>query len=170
MATCSNCTNCFNSNSKKLSDFFEEASLIIFILNIVMNIEKTYGYYCSCKNQNQFLVCATATSFRDIQFGIYQHCLNFNRSSLVVVDLHCALKEKLKEKNHFVCNIINNRYFYSCNNWFSGRKSIYSIDFCLEKWENAIESLRGDHQHKKKIDNLLTNNGFFKIMFDSEED
>lgn len=128
MADHFNCMNCFNSNPTKLGELFEFAAnqgrknFLIFILNIILNIEKTYNYYCFCKNKRQCLVCATATSFKDVQYGLHQHCLNFNKSNLVVVDLHIALNEILKENNHFVCNVINNKYYYSCDNWFSGKK------------------------------------------------
>ena len=145
MADCFNCINCFNSNSKKLGELFQftvnqgRKDFLIFILNIILNIEKTYGYYCFCKNKRQCLICATAASFRDVQYSLYQDSLNFNKSNLVVVDVHNALKEIIKENNHFVCKVINNKYYYSCDNWFSGKKAVFSIDQCLTKWENTIE-------------------------------
>lgn len=156
MADCFHCMNCFNSNPKNLGELFQFAAnqgrknFLIFILNIILNIEKTYNYYCFCKNKRRCLICAAATSFKDVQYGLYQHCLNFNKSNLVVVDLHIALKEIIKENNHFVCNVINNKYYYSCDNWFSGKKAVFSVDQCLIKWENTIEQLRKKKSQKKK--------------------
>ena len=38
MATCFTCVNCFNSNPKKLNDFFEEAG---------KKKKAQFGYFCS---------------------------------------------------------------------------------------------------------------------------
>ena len=47
---------------------------------------------------------------------------------------------------------------------FLEKKSVYSIDYCLDKWEKAVENLRGNF--RKKLDDLLMNHGFFKVMFE----
>ena len=116
MAACSTCKSCFNSNPKKLDEVFEIAmkkrqDLVVFILNIFLNMEKCYMFYCTCKNQKLRLVCEVTVSFKDIQYGIYQHSLNFKRIALVT-SLQSRLREIIKENNHFVCNIINQKIFY----------------------------------------------------------
>ena len=139
MSACFNCNNCFSPNPAKLEELFKIAvnqgrkPFLIMILNIILNIEKTCSYYCFCKNKRQCLICATASSFKDVQYGLYQHSLDFNQSNLVVVDLHSALKEILEENNHFVCSVINNKFYYSSDNWFSGEKTVFTIEQCLSK-------------------------------------
>lgn len=179
MSACFNCNNCFNSNPAKLEELFKIAvnqgrkPFLIMILNIILNIEKTYSYYCFCKNKRQCLICATASSFKDVQYGLYQHSLDFNQSNLIVVDLHLALKEILPENNHFVCSVINNKFYYSCDNWFSGKKTVFTIEQCLSKWENTIDHLKktcNRNQFKKNMDKLLSIYGFFKVMLDEGYD
>lgn len=156
MTTCFTCVNCFNSNPKKLNDSFEEAgkqrhNLVIFVLNIILNMEKCFSFYYTCRSLKPCLICETAGTFNNYQYGSYQHSLDFNSSS-IVAKIHLRLREIIKLNNHFVCNIINNRFFYVSENWFSGKKSVYSVDFCLDKWEKAVESLKGRPNFRRKLD------------------
>ena len=110
-------SSCFNSNPSKLEELFNTAAnqgrkpFLKLILNI-LNTEKTHSYYCFCKNKRQqCLICATASTFRGTQYGLYQHSLDIDKSNLIVVsDLQMTLKEILRENNHFVCTLINNKF------------------------------------------------------------
>lgn len=106
-----NCVNCFNSNPQKIDELFNEIMnqgrkpLLVLILNIILNIEKQYSYYCFCKNQHQCLICATAASFKGVQYGLYQHSHEFNETNLVLVDLCLVLKNLIERDDHFVCSL-----------------------------------------------------------------
>ena len=82
-----NCVKCFNSNPQKIDQLFNETinqgrkPLLVLILNIIPNIGKQYVYYCFCKNQRQCLICATAASFKGVQYGLYQHSHELNESN-----------------------------------------------------------------------------------------
>lgn len=106
MAT-TGCKNCFNSNQRKLNLAFESCEgrrqdLVVFILNIILNIEKYFIRYCTCKDEKICLVCETAIFFKDMQFGIYKYSLNFDKMSKMRIDLQSKLNELCKKNNHFV--------------------------------------------------------------------
>ena len=144
---CFSCSNCFNSNHEKLGKFFDSKTkqgrkpLLILIFNTILNLDKTYSDYCFCKNQWQCFICAAAACFKDCQYGVYQHSLEFNSSNLVLVDQLLVLKKFLPRNDQFVSNLINNPFYYSCDNWFWAKNQFFSIEQCLIKWESTIEHL-----------------------------
>ena len=52
------CLKCFNSNPKKIDELFKQKSkegrkpFLVFILNIILNIQETYQYYCFCQDKD----------------------------------------------------------------------------------------------------------------------
>lgn len=88
--------------------------------------------------------------------------MDFNKSNLVVVDLHIALSEILKENNCFVCNLINNKYYYTFDNWFSGKKQVFTIAHFLAKWGNIVHQMKKNGRPKEEMDKLLSINVFLK--------
>ena len=77
------CLNCLNSNPKKIDELFKQKSkeerkpFLVFILNIILNIQKTYQYHCFWQNKKQCKICAAGASFKDTQYGLYQHSRDF---------------------------------------------------------------------------------------------
>ena len=139
------CSNCFNVNPQKLDELFNQKSkeerkpFLVFIINIILNIQKTYQYYCFCQDKRECLICAIGASFKDTQYGLYQHSRDFNSDSLVVKDLHTVLIQAIMQNNHFVCSLLNTKFYYSADNWFSGKKAAFLIERYLEKWEYYLK-------------------------------
>lgn len=99
-----------------------------------MNIQKTYQYYCFCQDKRQCIICAAGASFKDTQYGLYQPSCDFDSNNLVVNDLLLVLKQAIIQNNHFTFSLIN-KFYYSGDNWFSGKKAVFSMEHCLKKWE-----------------------------------
>ena len=127
------CSNCFNSDPEKLDVLFKEKSdegrksLLIMILTVALNIEKMFQYYCFCHDKMQCAICAASEKFKGAHYLFYQNSLNFNKDNKIVADLLKVLKEISFRNNHFVCGLINHKYYYTSQNWFSGKKSSF---FC----------------------------------------
>ena len=153
------CSNCFNSNPEKIDELFKQKSkegrklFLVFILNIILNIQKTYQYYCFYQDKKQCIICAAGASFKDTQYGLYQHSRDFKSNNLVVNGLHLFLKQVIVQNNHFVCSLLSNKFYYSAYNWFSGKKAVFTIEYCLKKWEyypKQFDKETNEHYYKKK--------------------
>ena len=96
---------------------------MITVLKIILNIEKMFQYYCFCYGKKQCDICAARVNFKGRQYFLYQNGLNFNKDNEIVKDLLKVLKDVTFRNNHFVCGLINRKYYYTGQNWFSGKKS-----------------------------------------------
>lgn len=96
---------------------------MITVLKIILNIEKMFQYYCFCYGKKQCDICAASVNFKGRQYFLYQNSLNFNKDNEIVKDLLKVLKDVTFRNNHFVCGLINRKYYYTGQNWFSGKKS-----------------------------------------------
>ena len=37
--------------------------------------------------------------------------------------------------NHFICEIINDKFQYEHDDWFTGKNMLFSLEKCLKAWE-----------------------------------
>lgn len=65
-------------------------------------------------------------------------------------NLHNNLLKMIYANNHFLCEIINNKYVYHHKDWFTGENVNYELDFCLTSYE------------KNKMNEIINTN--FKIV------
>lgn len=119
-------------------------------------------YYCFCEYKKRCLVCTCAFHFKNVQYGFYQHSIEFSHSNLLIADLVSCLSTICDFNSHFVCAIINTKYYYCAENWLSGKKAIYTIEEVLEKWENYMKKPR--KYHCEKLNSMLSVDCFFKIL------
>ena len=158
----SSCTNCFRSDTEKIKKLFKEKaeegreSLLILILTVVLNIPKMASYYCTCRYNYLCLVCLCQKHFTNSQYMLYQHSLDFYPLHPIVSDLTSCMCTLSCSDHHFVCSVLNTKYYYTMENWFSGKKAIFSISEVLRKWE--------DSYYKNRVGSILTVEGFFKIF------
>ena len=107
------CSNCFNSNQEKLKIFFREKTdegrvqLLTLVLTVILNIPKMAPYYCFCEYKKRCLVCTCASHFKNVQYGLYQHSIEFSPFNLLIADLVLWLSTICDFNSHFVCTIIN---------------------------------------------------------------
>ena len=87
---------------------------------------------------------------------LYQHSLDFYLFHPIVSGLTSCMCTLSCSDHHFVCLVLNTKYYYTMENWFSGKKGIFSISDVLRKW--------GDSYYKNRVSSMLTVEGFFKIF------
>ena len=158
----SSCTNCFRSDTEKIKKLFKEKaeegreSLLILILTVVLNIPKMASYYCTCRYNYLCLVCLCQKHLTNSQYMLYQHSLDFYPLHPIVSDWTSCMCTLSCSDHHFVCSVLNTKYYYTMENWFSGKKAIFSILEVLRKWEDCY--------YKNRVGSMLTVEGFFKIL------
>ena len=137
------CQNCF----KDKIDAFEKATcvfssrrpLVIFLLNVVLNIKDLRDHYCSCEKSciSSCLVCQFQLLYLNYDFDIYENYFDLH----FLFTFHCHLYENSKRAlleidSHFVRELINKKYFYTCKNWFDGKIERFHLANCLDDHEN----------------------------------
>ena len=147
------CKNCFLADEEKLENaccyFVSRHSLVLFLLNVILNIQKMWFEFCTCDGKNICLSSEANICYREYQYSIYNQCLNLDFLTKVKENLYYNLSEMIKKNNHFVCKIINNQFYYENISWFNGHKYEYSLENTLLFFE------------QKMIDKIINND--FKI-------
>ena len=100
------------------------------MLNVLLNIEEIWEEYCSCANTGREI--CSIYQFRKVyfndQFKIYESCFDFDYLARFHFHLTENLKRLLKETDtHFVCKLINKKFFYKNKNFLNGQTYCYSV-------------------------------------------
>ena len=153
------CQNCFKDNveafEKATCQFRSRRLLVIFLLNVVLNIKDLWDRYCFCDKVGVLpcSVCQSWAVYLNDEYGIYKNLfyLNFlsNFQAHVLKNLRCLL---LETYCHIACHLINKKYFYVHKDWFDGSLERFYLLYCLDIYEN------------KKINDIK--NKDFKIVID----
>ena len=80
-----------------------------------------FGFYCFCSTKGKCSICLTSEKFKGKHYLLYQNCLDFKQDDKIVGNLLKVLKDLVSLNNHFVCGLINQKYYYATQNWFSGK-------------------------------------------------
>lgn len=91
--------------------------------------------FCKCDGKTMCLACRLNIIYREYQFNIYQHCLNLDFLAKVRKNLFDNLEKMLTLNNHFVCEIINEKFHYEHKDWFTGEKILLDLEKCLTAFE-----------------------------------
>ena len=119
---------------KTVNEFENRKSLLLFLLNTILNINVRAHRFCYCKaeDNNQCEICVLIYIYEDQQFKIYGNSLN-------IVFLKQSAKNLIKSsvilrngKPQIVCNLINDVFVYNHTDWFDGEKRTYSIMSAVE--------------------------------------
>ena len=76
------------------------------------------------------------------------------------MDLLSCLSSISLFNSRFVCVVINTKYYYTIESWFSGKKAIYTIEQVLKKWESHLTKPK--KYHCERVNSMLSVEGFFK--------
>ena len=148
------CKNWFLYDQEKLENvccFFKDRhSLVFLLLNVISNIQNLWLKFCKCDGKNICLPCQSNICYREYQYVVYKQCLNLDFLAKVRDNLHNNLLKMIYANNHFLCEIINNKYVYHHKDWFTGENVNYELDFCLTSYE------------KNKMKEIINTN--FKIV------
>ena len=136
------CKNCFLFDEEKLENAFNQFedrhSLVLFILNI----QEIWLDICKCDGENVCLACQSNICYREYQYNIYEHCLNFDFLSKVKENLYHNLFKMVPTFIHFLCKIINRKYQYTFKYWFTSEDIKYDLNVCLANFEeHKIKSI-----------------------------
>ena len=114
------CQNCFKDNIDALEKatcvFSSRGSLVIFLLNVVLNINDLRDRYCACEKSciSPCLVCQFRLVYLNDDFDIYENSFGLHFLFTFHRHLYENLKTALLEiDSHFVCELINKKYFYT---------------------------------------------------------
>ena len=133
------CRNCFLFDQEKLEAqccFFEDRhSLVLFLLNVILNIQKKWIDFGKCDRTKICSVCQCNIVYRKYQYVIYKNCLNLDFLAEVRENLHKNLSKMIESNNHFLCEIINKKFCYKHKDWFNGNQVHYDLEHCLSLWE-----------------------------------
>ena len=135
------CGNCFLFDEYKLYakiGFFESwKEMMVFMINVILNIQKYVIDFCKCDSQTTCLPCEIAETFNEkLTYEIYENCFNFDLL-LKIKDNLCIQLINLKEThNHFLCKILNEKYeYYQEKCFFTGRPINISVKDAYHEWE-----------------------------------
>ena len=125
--------------------------MVIFLLNVVLNIEKFWKDFCFCTNSKLICsVCQMRLIYLNDQYDIYENSFNMDFILKFHQDPIKNLNSLLEINCHFVCKVINEKYFYTLKDLFDGSKKHFHLYDCLNEFEN------------KKINQIKSND--FKIV------
>ena len=109
------CKNCFLFDDDKLNSkvgyFNTQRDMLVFLLNVVMNI-KVHGLkFCKCNR----VICEpcqiTDTFKKEITFKLYKNCFNLDLLNKDKENLHIHLINLFEKNYNFLCKIINDKYY-----------------------------------------------------------
>ena len=124
------CNNCFKDNvdafEKATCQFNSLRSLVIFLLNVVLNIKDLREQYCFCekvKNSvNRCSVCQFRIAYLNDEYDIYENSFDLyflsKFNTHLVKNLKCLL---LESDSHIACRLVNKRFCYVFKDWFDGK-------------------------------------------------
>lgn len=119
-------TNCFLFNEYKLHAkivfFGKRQDMLIFILNVILNIKNYFLDHCKCNGENICQPCEIADIFNEeTTYKILKNCFDLDLLSNVTENLHLNLNKLLEKHDHFLCTVINERYHYYHKCFFTGK-------------------------------------------------
>ena len=116
--------------------FKDRHSLVLFLLNVILNIQNIWLKFCKCDGNNNCLPCQSNICYGEYQYVVYKQCLNLDFLAKVRENLHTNLLKMVNANNHFLCEIINNKYIiHHYEDWFTGENVNCELDFCLTSHE-----------------------------------
>ena len=134
------CSNCFIHDEYKLESkmsYFESRNtLVIFLINAIMNIQKYFVEHCKCDGDTVCLSCSITEIFNeDLTYDIFANCFNFYFLSKIKENLCLQLLNLKESQQHFLCMILNNRYKYHHKCFFTGKLYDIEVKKLVCKWE-----------------------------------
>ena len=125
--------------------FRSRCSLVIFLLNVVLNIKELWEDYCYYeKLSEKCSVCQFRMIYLN-DFDLYEHSFDFN----FLVNYHSHFYNNLVKllgiKNHIVCKLVNTKFYYLHKDWFTDERGRYYLPYCLDIFEkNQINKIKNN--------------------------
>ena len=125
--------------------FCSRWSLVIFLLNVVLNIKELWEDYCYCeKLSEKCSVCQFWKVYLNDEFDLYKHSFDYN-----FLDYNSHVYNNLVKflgiKNHIVCKLVNTKFYYLHKDWFTDERGRYYLPYCLDIFEkNQINKIKNN--------------------------
>ena len=119
------CKNCLQNDEESFERstciFRSRWSLVIFLLNVVLNIKELWEDYCYYeKLSEKCSVCQFRMVYLN-DFDLYEHSFDFNFLVNYHSHVYNNLVKLLGVKNHIVCKLVNTKFYYLHKDWFTGK-------------------------------------------------
>ena len=137
--------------------------LVIFLLNVVLNVRDLWQSYCYCKKvSTKCSVCQFRMVYLNDDYEIYENSFDLNFLSIFHDPVYKNLKRLLNIDSHVVCQLINRKFYYSHKDWFDGKIKRFYLPYCLDVYvNNKINSIK-NNEFKVVLDPLPLKKYFFK--------
>ena len=127
------CLKCCQNNKEKFNQdtcvFACRRDLVVFLLNVSLNIKKHWERYCYCKTAaKRCLVCEFRLLYQDDEYQIYKNCFDLHYLAVFYRNMYDCLEELSKLNNHLVCNLLFSKSCYTFDDWFTGQKNVFVLD------------------------------------------
>ena len=126
----------FNFHAK-IGFFESRKEVVVFMINVILNIQKFIVDFCKCNDKTTCLPCEIAESFNEkLTYEIYENCFNLDLLLKVKENLDIQLLNLQEAHNHFLCKILNENYEYHQEKFFfTGRPINVSVKEACREWE-----------------------------------
>ena len=163
------CQNCFKDNvdafEKATFQFSSPRLLVIFLLNVALNVKDLWEHYCFCDKVGVLLcsVCWFRAVYLNDEYDIYENSFDLNFLSNfhrpVYKNLKCVL---LETDCHIACHLINRKCFYVHKDWFDESLERFYLPYCLDIYENRKMNEIKSNNFQIVLDLILLKKYFFK--------
>ena len=132
--------NCYQDNKEAFDRatcvFSSRRALVVFLLNILLNIKKEWEKYCYCEMlPGKCSVCRFRDVFKDDEYQIYKNCFDLHFLAEFHLNFYNCLERLLAVNNHVVCHLINVPFRYHFKDWFTGSDEYFDLPYCVEMYE-----------------------------------
>ena len=162
--------NCFKDNvdafKKATCQFNCRRLLVIFLLNVVLNIKDLWIHYCFCDKFSVLScsVCQFRVVYLNDEYDIYENYFDLNFLSNFHRHLYKNLKCLLLETDsHIACRLINKNYSYVHKDWFDGSLEQFYLPYCLDIYEIRKINQIKNNEFKIVLDLIVCKKYFFKV-------
>ena len=163
------CQNCFKDNvdsfKKATCQFQSRRSLVIFLLNVVLNVKDLWEHYCFCDNVGVLpcSVCQFRTVYLNDEYDIYENSFDLNFLSNFQRHVYKTLKCLLLETDcHRACHLIKRKYFYVHKDRFDRSVERFYLPYCLDIYKNRKMNKIKNNDFKIVLDPIVLKKYFFK--------
>ena len=164
------CNNCFKDNAdafeKVTCQFYRRRSLVIFLLNVILNIKDLWEQHCFCKkvknSVNRCSVCQFRIVYLNDEYNINENSFDLNFLSKFHTHLVKNLKFLLLETDsHIACQPVNKNFCYVFKDWFDGKLEQFYLPYCLDIFENRKIDQIKNNDFKVVVDPIILKKTFF---------
>ena len=165
------CKNCFIYDEIKLHSkvgFFEKRKdLVLFLLNVVLNIKDLFMDHCKCDSESICQSRVMGEIFNEkVAQEIYKNCLDYDFLCKIKENLHLNICTLLNKKDHFLCKIINKKYNYYHKCMFTRTDIYVNVSVVVySEWEKIKIKELVTNDAKVVASNFLKEDPFFKVFF-----